>query len=424
MDYDWRDQINHAGKPTVSHEIGQWCVYPDFKEIDRYKGVLKARNFEIFREQLSENGMIQLADSFLLASGKLQALCYKADIEAALRTPGFGGFQLLDLHDFPGQGTALVGVLNPFWEEKGYITAAEYKRFCNATVPLARLPKMVYQGGEALKVPVEIAHFGPYELKNIVPIWKLLDSSEKTIIAGQLAETTIPLGNGFSLGEINQPLPGVSKAEQLKLVVTVGPFENDWDIWLYPSSRPVVSDNILVTQHFDATSLKVLNNGGSVLLTPKKGSITAENGGAVAVGFSSIFWNTAWTMGQPPHTLGILCNPTHPALADVPTRYHSNYQWWDAMSHSNAILLSALSSDLQPIVRIIDDWVTNRPLGLIVEARIGNGKIVISGIDLLSDAENRPEAQQLLYSLKKYMNSPRFNPKTLLSAEQMISFAH
>jgi hypothetical protein len=59
----------------------------------------------------------------------LQALCYKADIEAALRTKDFGGFQLLDLHDFPGQGTALVGVLDPFWGEKGYISPAEYKRF-------------------------------------------------------------------------------------------------------------------------------------------------------------------------------------------------------------------------------------------------------------------------------------------------------
>lgn len=420
-DYDWRDQIENVGKPTVSHEIGQWCVYPDFKEIARYTGVLKARNFEIFKEQLIDNGMAQLADSFLLASGKLQALCYKADIEAALRTPGFGGFQLLDLHDFPGQGTALVGVLNPFWEEKGYISAAEYNRFCNATVPLARLPKMIFSGGETLKVPVEIAHFGEQELKNITPKWKLTDSSGKIITEGKLAETTIPLGNGCSLGEINQPLPDVSEAKQLKLVVSVAQFANDWDIWLYPATQPEVRGNIFVTQKFDAASLKVLNNGGSVLLTPGKGSIKPAKGGDVAVGFSSIFWNTAWTMGQPPHTLGILCNPEHPALADFPTEYHSNYQWWDAMSHSNAILLSSLSPELKPIVRIIDDWVTNRPLGLIVEGRIGKGKIIITGIDLLKDIDKRPEAQQLLFSLKKYMNSSQFKPITLLTEEQIGS---
>jgi hypothetical protein len=126
-------------------------------------------------------------------------------------------------------------------------------------------------------------------------------------------------------------------------------------------------------------------------------------------------------MGQPPHTLGILCNPEHPALADFPTEYHSNYQWWDAMSHSNAILLSSLSPELKPIVRIIDDWVTNRPLGLIVEGRIGKGKIIITGIDLLKDIDKRPEAQQLLFSLKKYMNSSQFKPITLLTEEQIGS---
>ncbi len=142
-DYNWTAQIAKWKHPTVSHEIGQWCAYPDFKEISKYTGVLKAKNFEIFKDKLQTNGMASLADSFLLASGKLQALCYKADIEAALRTPGFGGFQLLGLYDFPGQGTALVGVLNAFWENKGYITGNGYSQFCNAVVPLAKLPKMV-----------------------------------------------------------------------------------------------------------------------------------------------------------------------------------------------------------------------------------------------------------------------------------------
>jgi len=141
--YDWNARITTFTQPVVSHEIGQWCVYPNFTEIVKYDGAVRAKNFEIFQETLTENGMAYLADSFLLASGKLQALCYNADIEAALRTTGFGGFQLLDLHDFPGKGTALVGVLDPFWEEKGYISPAEYSRFCNSTVPLARMKKFI-----------------------------------------------------------------------------------------------------------------------------------------------------------------------------------------------------------------------------------------------------------------------------------------
>jgi len=147
--------------------------------------------------------------------------------------------------------------------------------------------------------------------------------------------------------------------------------------------------------------------------------LAKEMGGDVKIGFSSIFWNTAWTKGQAPHTLGILCNPNHPALVEFPTEYHSNYQWWDAMSHSGAINISSFPAEIKPIVRVIDDWVTNRPLGLVFEAKVGKGKILISGIDLTSDLGKRPEAQQLLFSLKKYMAGEKFNPKVEMKAEEI-----
>lgn len=408
--YDWTDIIAKWNQPTISHEIGQWCVYPDFREIERYTGVLKAKNFEIFRQSLKDHGMAHLSDSFLLASGKLQALCYKADIEAALRTPGFAGFQLLDLHDFPGQGTALVGVLNPFWEDKGYITGKEYSRFCNATVPLARFPKMIYRNNEILSVPVEIAHFGETALKNIIPSWEVKNISGKTLFRGQLQETNIPLGNGIQLGEIQQALSEVLQPQQLVLTVSVGDYQNTWDFFVYPLPVLQKDDGILVTRQLDENALAILNKGGKVLLTLKQGSVRPEKGGSVAVGFSSIFWNTAWTGGQPPHTLGILCNPAHPALAAFPTAYHSNWQWWDAMSHSSAVMLDSVANGLEPIVRVIDDWVTNRSLGLIFECNTGGGRLIVSSIDLLERQETRPEAQQLLFSLKKYMGSAAFRP--------------
>ena len=152
---DYRDYIQQRTVPVISHEIGEWCAYPNFDEIRKHKGYLKPKNFEIFRDSLNARGMGSLAHRFLLASGKLQTLCYKEDIESALRTPGMGGFELLDLHDFPGQGTALVGVLDPFWEGKGYVTADEYRRFCNSTVPLARMNKRVFTTDETLQTESE-----------------------------------------------------------------------------------------------------------------------------------------------------------------------------------------------------------------------------------------------------------------------------
>ncbi|MBA4166015.1 MAG: beta-galactosidase [Chitinophagaceae bacterium] len=418
-DYDWLDTIKKWPQPTVSHEIGQWCVYPNFKEMAEYTGILKPKNFEIFRDKMQENGLFELADSFLMASGKLQVLCYKADIEAALRTPGFGGFQLLDLHDFPGQGTALVGVVDPFWNDKGYVTAKEYSLFCNATVPLVRLPKMIYNNNENLSAGVEIAHFGYAALKNVVPEWKIADTSGKIIFSGKLSRTTIPVGNGFKLGTINQSLGSIKNPSELVLSVSVDGHENSWDIFVYPSTLPEADDEIYVTPQLDAHAEELLNKGGKVLLTVKPGSVKPEKGGNVAVGFSSIFWNTSWTKNQPPHTLGILCNPGHAAFKFFPTEYHSNWQWRDAISHSNAIRLDAVSSQIKPIVRIIDDWFTARPLGLVFECKVGKGKLLVSGIDLISDQEKRPEAKQLLYSLKNYMAGNEFDPDTAISIDRI-----
>lgn len=419
-DYDWAERVAQYNIPVVSHEIGQWCVYPSFREMEKYDGVLKPTNFEIFKRSLEAHGMLQLADSFLLASGKLQALCYKADIEAALRTPGFAGFQLLDLHDFPGQGTALVGVLDPFWEEKGYISPEEFSRFCNETVPLARFKKRIFTDNEKVEIAVEVAHFGEKELPAVVPTWKIIDAENNEVVKGEFPAIDLKWGNGIQLGSINQSIQAVN-AQKFTLLIEVAGFTNTWDFWVYPVVLPQMKNDVVVVSTLNKDALSTLEKGGKVLLTPKQGSIKEGKGGEVGIGFSSIFWNTAWTNGQKPHTLGILCNPQHPALADFPSDYHSNWQWWDAMSHSNAIKLDSFSSTPNPIVRVIDDWVTNRNLALLFEAKVGNGSLLVSGIDLQSDLETRPEARQLLFSLKNYMASENFKPATEIPAKEIMA---
>ncbi len=281
-DYDWSEYIGRFQQPMVSHEIGQWCVYPNFKEMAKYDGVMRPRNFEIFQETLAENGMAHLADSFLLASGKLQALCYKADIEAALRTKDFGGFQLLCLSDFPGQGTALVGVLDAFWEEKGYIRPEEYRRFCNSTVPLLRLPKLIYTNQETVKGSLEVAHFGAAPLEVTSTAWTLKTKEGKTIASGTLAHQPVGIGNCIPLGQLEIPLDKVDVPSCLTLEATLGDYANSWHIWVYPAAVQKVADEaqLLMTDRLDAKALQRLQEGGNVLLSLRKGSLPAEAGGS------------------------------------------------------------------------------------------------------------------------------------------------
>jgi hypothetical protein len=419
---DYRNYIHKRKVPVISHEIGQWCVYPNFDEIPKYTGYLKPLNFDIFRDSLRAHHLEGQAREFLLASGKLQTLCYKEDIEAALRTPGMGGFQLLDLHDFPGQGTALVGVLDPFWEEKGYVTPEEYSRFCNSTVPLARLSKRVFTTNERFEAEVEVAHFGSTPMKDAVIEWKLVGDAGKVFASGKLPTQTLPVGSGNDQRKVKFSLKNVPAPAHYKFDVGLAntKFENDWDIWVYPNKVATgVPAGITVASELEE-ALPALEAGGSVLLTIPSSRVARDKKlGTVGLGFSSIFWNTAWTGRQPPHTLGILCDPKDPLFAEFPTEYHSNWQWWYLVTRGAAMILDHLPAEMKPSVQVIDDWTTNRKLGLLFEACVGKGKLIVCSIDLENDLEADPVRRQFRHSVLCYMAGDKFNPKTTVTPEQV-----
>ncbi len=419
---DYTDFVQeHRDAPVISHEIGQWCAYPNFEEMRKYAGLLKAKNFEIFREQLERNGMLHQARDFRMASGKLQALLYKEDIESALRTPGFGGFQLLDLHDFPGQGTALVGVLDAFWDSKGYITPEEYHRFCGPTVPLARLERRIFEAGDTLKARIDLAHFGPAGLENVTPAWTLRDAAGAVVESGHLPQQTIKTGTLSTLGEVQVELDRVERATKLNLEVAIPGTDaaNDWDLWVYPKVVPVEpASDVLIARDLSDETINHLNQGGKVLLLPSPQAIRNDEKHPIQMGFSSIFWNTVWTNWQAPHTLGILCDPQHPALARFPTEYHSNWQWWELI-HGAAPFILTDHRELRPVVQVIDDWVTARKLAVVFEAQVGGGKLLACSCDLTSDLDERPVARQMRHSLLNYMAGPRFDPQYRMTIQQI-----
>ena len=417
---DYTDHVHNNPVPLLSHEIGQWCVYPNFEEMKKYTGVLKAKNFEIFRDSLEANHMLDQAHDFLMASGKLQTLCYKEDIESLLRTPGMGGYQLLDLHDFPGQGTALVGVLDPFWEEKGYVSPAEYHSFSCETVPLARMAKRWWTTDETFVADIEVAHFGSEPIKNAVAVWSITGQDGKKVAGGKLDAKTVAVDNGILLGKVSLPLEKITKAEKMMLAVTIEgtQYSNDWDLWVYPSKVETAwPEGVSVVRSMDDDAVSKLSTGSTVLLLPQAGTVKGDKNGKVPAGFSSIFWNTAWTKGQAPHTLGILCDPKAPLLADFPTEYHSNWQWWDLITKSQIMILNGLPAEVRPTVQVIDDGVTNRRLGLVFEAKVSGGKLVVCSIDIESDLDNRPVARQFRKSLISYISGDDFKPAYDISVE-------
>jgi hypothetical protein len=421
---DFSESISGIPVPLIGHETGQFQVYPDYREIPKYTGVLKARNLEAFRERLREAGMLEQAHDFVRASGALSAICYREDIEAALRTPGLGGFQLLDLQDFPGQGTALVGMLNVFMESKGLITPEAWRQFCCETVPLLRMKKYTWTTDETFIGRVQIAHYGPADLPDARVTWTVTGSDGQKIAAGAFDPVTIEQGKVFEVDMFSLPLGDIAAPQKLTITMAIEgtKYRNDYEIWVYPPKvNTSVPSGVLVTHSFTAAATqKYLAAGGKVLLLPKLDELPHSIKGAFQTDFwcFPMFRRGAERQGieVAPGTLGMLCNPATPALAHFPTEFHSNWQWWHLVKNSRPIILDDTPDNYRPTVQVVDNFARNHKLGLIAETKVGQGKLLICAIDLLGH-QDKPEARQLLYSLLRYLDSAAFAPQAELDGE-------
>ncbi len=405
--FDYRNKTENQEKPYVSFEMGQWCVFPNFEEIDKYTGPLKARNFELFREDLNDKHMGDQAKDFLMASGKLQASCYKQEIEATLRTPNLAGFQLLSLNDFSGQGTALVGILDAFWDEKGYISADEFRSFCNEVVPLVRLPKYTFYNSEKLQAQMEVANFSGDEMKNITAYWQLATPDGDIVDSGAVQHEVIPVGNGVSLGNIEAELSSLTKATKLSLKMSIGKYSNHWNIWVYPATIEAPdTSGIYICRKLDDKALDKLKAGEKVFLLAA-GKV--QNGKDVIQYYVPAFWNTSWFRMRPPHTTGILIMEDHPVFSEFPTDYYSDIQWWEIANLQQVINLEYFPENFRPLIQPIDTWFLNRRLAMLFEAKVENGKLMVCSINL-DTTENRPVAGQLKKSILNYLQSDAFQP--------------
>ena len=415
---DYGKSLDEINVPVVSHELGQWVAYPDYDIIKKFTGYMRPGNYEIFRDSLKRKGLLSRNKDFAYASGRFQLAAYKEEIEANLRTPGMDGFQLLDLHDYLGQGTALVGLLDAFWEEKGYVTAKEFRRFNNATVPLARLTKRVFKSDEPFAIPVEAAHFGNAAMDNAVASWKIADSNGKMLLDGKIAARSLPIGKNIPLRTVNADVSKFAAPGRYKLTVSFDgtEFANDWDFYVYPAAVSPESRGILVTSSWNAARER-LAAGGKVLYTPRKADLDWTS---PPLDWVPVFWNRlmnpAWG-----RMLGLWIDDKHPALANFPTENYNGWQWTEIVRGARAINLDRLPEDLQPIVQPIDDWNRNYKLGLVFEARVGNGKLIVASADIANDLDNRIVARQLRRSLLDYMASPKFEPKVAVSGDRIES---
>lgn len=403
---DYAEAVKDMPVPLITHEVGQYAVFPNLKEIDKYTGVLDPLNFKGVKNELEQKGLVHKADDYLNASGKLAALLYKEEIERALKTPGCSGFQLLDLHDFPGQSTALVGLLDAFWESKGVIEPYVFRQCCAPIVPLIRYSKAAYTNAETFEATVEIANYSANILKEQTISWQLSDASGNNIATGVFDDLNIPIGNSSTIGEIRCPLSKITNAEECTLSVFLSnsSFMNSWKIWVYPETLAIEKSDIVVTSELKEAE-KALKEGQKVLFNPVYETLLGLEGK-----FLPVFWSPVHFPKQA-GTMGILCNPKHKIFTHFPTQMHTDWQWWHLLTESKTLITDSLYTEIEPLVECVDNFANNRRLATLFETQCEKGKLIVCSMDLLRNTSDIPEKRQLLYSILEYMKSASFVPE-------------
>lgn len=463
-----------AGIPIISHETGQFQTYPDFREIKKYTGVLYPYNFEIFRRRLAAAGMLSQADDFHKASGLWSVKLYKADIEMDLRTKNMAGFQLLDIQDYPGQGSAFVGILDAFMESKGITTANEWHQWCSSVVPLLVTDRFCYDENEMMNAKVQIANYGGESLKGKKLVWKLdyaLDENfgddaapntganiDRFNQPSPLAQGEIPITTDeeglIDIGEIHHKMKVMAdgfndgngtcldvKIPSRKVILTLdidyGRYDarrhrNTYDLWIYTTEKnlDIYKKGVVITSDLTDEVAKKLEKGAKVLWLPTtsknfvaSADTISQAGNATPYTVGGLFQTDYWNYRMfkticennkktvSPGTLGILTNPKHPIFCDFPTEMHTNWQWFPVIKDSHPLVLDNFAKDDKPIVQVIDNIERNHKLGLVMEWKVGAGKLLVCMSDL-EKASEYPEGRAFYESVLSYMRSPEFAPQS------------
>lgn len=350
--------------PVISHEVGQYAIFPDFDEIKDYTGPVRHEAYSAYRNGLEEAGMLHRWKDFFHASGALAVDCYRRDIEAAMRSSMMSGFQLLDIQDFPGQGVATVGILNAHMRSKGLITPEEWRNFCGETVVMAELDGFVYSAAQDIQCGLVISSTEPDFCTDGID-WELTSGGK--ILASGREPVISRSGRIFRAKSIEFSI-GCDKPVTANLHVSVsGEAQNDYTLYIYPDISVNITENAI---SYDGKSLEITDNfehakttGSLYIPRLDENSLPGE--------YCTDFWcygmfrSISESMGKPvpTGTLGLLIDNNSELLSEFPCTDHTTPQWYNIISHSRCADLDGTS--IEPEVWVIDNPERRKRLGLL-----------------------------------------------------------
>lgn len=453
------------GKPVFSFEVGQFEVLPDFEELNSFHGILDPVNLKLIKKRVEEQELLPVWKQYVAATGELSRLAYREEIEAAMRTKELSGISLLGLQDFPGQGTALVGMMNSHLEPKPYAFAKpeRFREFFRESRVLVKLPRYTYEVGEVLTAEVEVANFGkeniegelhwsisyrecatnsgvgeirsdtckqdgiyqmqkdaesPENKKYRATVESMGTKSSDTESAGTKKadyRKICPLGTYTCVGSLKIPLNFIIASAALTLTVSIGNCTSTYPVWVYEKTLPVCPENVYETRNFDEKTIEVLKNGGNVYLSPDADEEHLPH--SIKTQFTTDFWSVG-TFADQEGGMGQLIDVTHPIFREFPTDFHTDWQWW-IMATKRAVILPR---PMKAIITEMDSYAYLRPMAQLLEFNCLKGKVLLSTMELHKSLQY-PEARALQTAIYEYMEGKEFVPEEKLTPEEISAFS-
>lgn len=400
-------------KPVFAFEAGQYEILPDFDEIPAFKDVTVPANLIAMKNRAKKSGLMDDWKMRVAATGELSLIAYREEVESIMRTREMSGISLLGLQDFPGQGTALIGMLNSHMQPKPFDFAKpeRFRKFFTSVLPLILLEKYTYTAGETLHAAVFLANYGKTAIHDVFS-YQLSDSGN---ICFEKEEGFIDCNHSslVSIGKVTIPLKSLDSAGKFLLSVSVGPYRNEYPVWIYPDMQVAIPDEISITVSLSEAEAE-LKKGRKVLLSPEASEESFKN--SIKTFFTTDFWSVG-TFPEQEGYMGCMMNPDHAVFRKFPTEFHADRQWW-SITDARAMVLP---DNLHSLITALDCSSKLRNLSFLFSCKSGSGKLMVSSMGLLQK-QQYPEARALLSSILSYMESDDFEPVQVLPEDTLASF--
>ena len=415
-------------KPVIYHEFLNLPTIADPAALPKFTGGFKPIAMADLAAYAKAKGREEEVRAAVRASRYLQKLLQKDGIERARRQRELDGYCYWTIADFWEFGQ---GLFDMHWEPKGW-TAAEFRRFNDAACVLAELPAHTAWQGSAMEVKLLVSNYTGTDIRGAEFAWTLRDGD--TVLAnGSLPGVHAPHGTVSAAGTISLALPDLGRHARLvlrcELPWTKFHLENEWELWTY-SRRALAGDfpakvrfrgaaealaktyprlsgkgerEVLVADTLAEADQELLRRGGRVLLVTTAG-----------LKGQKVRLHPGWWRPQRSDQVGLAMR-RHPALEGFPHDGAAGFQ-------IASILRTVVTLDKQPLQAVPIVYGLSYPFprmpmsqkklrgeppelrACLFEYAVGKGRVVVSGLDLLSA---RPESAALADCLLRYVSGAR-----------------